>query len=195
MSLNREEWLTRAKELVDQLLFTKPARRLPDKVMVSCGIPTGGVSVLGQCWSKSQTQDGTIQIFICPSVDDPMMVLGILVHELCHAVVGSAAGHGKEFVTLATAVGLTEGPATSCLPGPQCKEILKPVLEQLGPYPNVALDKSKPKGPSQPKPIKLRSESIDDYTFSVKQSVFEMGAPLDPNGQPMVPVNPVEDEE
>jgi len=100
--LNREDYLNQASDIILAGLFVKAGYDLPDKLRLTCGLPSKGafgakLRTIGQCWSPAASDDNTTEIMISPTVDDNQMMLGVLVHELVHAVVGNQAGHGKVF--------------------------------------------------------------------------------------------------
>ncbi len=147
----REAWLQTAATF---LLDTMTAQGLPPvSVRVSCGWPSrGGLSprrtVIGQCVSPTICRDGKPQIFISPRLDDSIMVLGTLLHELVHASIGCDYGHGKEFSQAARKVGLA-GPPTATVVGDALHPFLQSYVEQVGLYPHAAIhpsDKQKKKG-------------------------------------------------
>ena len=139
----REEWLTAATEELEAL-FTRHGYKVPEKIKVSCGWGAGsrGTSkkILGQCWAPEASTGGNHEIFIAPSVDEPVKALGVLIHELIHAVVGVKAGHGRPFKAACDKLGL-EGKATQALPGAALNRwIAGELLPKLGRYPHDALN-------------------------------------------------------
>jgi hypothetical protein len=112
----REAWLDRAKTELGPL-FAAQQYGIP-AVRVTCGFPSsnarpGRKQTIGECWDGSQAEDGVAQIFISPVLRDSVRVLGVLVHELVHAVVGCEEGHKGAFAKLARALGLTGKPSWS----------------------------------------------------------------------------------
>lgn len=183
----REQWLTAAKQLLEQRYFTKPSRRLPP-VAVSCGIPAGSIRAIGQCWDQSASSEKVTEIFICPSITDPMDVMGTLLHELVHASVGVKEKHGTRFVKLAREVGLREGSPKCCGPDEACKQELTPLLQQLGTYPHSKLNKVKTKKVKPPKKrIKYFHPATKDYAVTVPEELIEThGVPHTQNGEPFL---------
>src|SRR6266568_1118583 len=113
---NREDWLIQATKRLEPL-FVAQGHSLPD-VRVSCSWPSHNArSVkkrrLGECWRGEDSADGLNQIFITPMESDSITVLGILVHELSHAVVGIDSQHKGPFVKLIRAVGLKGKPTAT----------------------------------------------------------------------------------
>ena len=172
--MNREEWLEAATELVaplfDGLVDRKPAR-------VSVGFPAGGRgsnrTTIGQCHYASE--DKIPQIFIHPRLTDPVEVLGVLVHELTHAYLGGAAGHGKEFGRVARGIGL-EGKLTATTVGAELETDLRQVIEVLGEYPHSSLDASNRKKQTT-RMIKVECECGIIYRMSrgAMENALEIG--------------------
>lgn len=131
----REQWLNAAVEVLRSQDFSDLGETVP-QVRVSTGFPKGNVrKVIGQCWNN--TEDGVSQIFITPTIDEPLRVLDILVHELIHAMT-PGAGHKGPFKRIATDIGL-EGKMTATHAGEALKSRLAEIVEQLGPYPHRKL--------------------------------------------------------
>jgi hypothetical protein len=102
------------------------------------------------------SKDGTFEILISPLLDEPMKVLGVLVHEVCHAVDGMKNGHKAPFKAIATAVGLT-GKMTSTTESPGLKVEMANWMRSLGDYPHAAIsmqaldpETGEPIGPGHP---------------------------------------------
>jgi Protein of unknown function DUF45 len=93
----REQWLTAA---VDALRpqFDLIGKPLPLAIRVTCGFPLHArrSKAIGQCWASTASADKTIEIMISPVLAQPLAVLEVLVHELCHATDG-AMNHGLAF--------------------------------------------------------------------------------------------------
>ena len=138
----REEWLGSALHIIRSHLRDTATVIVPDNTRVSCGFP-GGASrkARGQCWSHESSADGTVEIFVSPTVADPETVLSTLVHEAIHAAVGLAAGHKAPFKKVAIAAGL-EGKMTATYAGAALKERIIAWIEILGIYPHATLDAS-----------------------------------------------------
>lgn len=142
---NREAWLMRAVDLLKPHFYLAADVQVPD-VRVSVGWPGGGsgrksvAHTIGQCWSSLAASDSMAQIFISPTLaaDDPIKILGTLVHEMVHAVDDNASGHRGNFIKIARAVGL-ERPWTATTPSDTLADWLREVADILGPYPHGAL--------------------------------------------------------
>ena len=136
----REQWLNNAVTSV-RGIFHANGFPIPDHVRVSCGVPSKRARSLyrnvGEHFSPDASEDATHQIFISPVLDDSVEVLGVLVHELTHAVTGSS--HGTEFKHCARKVWL-EGSLTQTKVGAQFRSNFAPILESLGIYPHAKLN-------------------------------------------------------
>lgn len=136
----REQWLNNAVTSV-RGIFHANGYPLPDHIRVSCGFPSKRARSLyryvGEHFSPDMSDDGTHQIYISPVLDDSVEVLGILMHELSHAVTGS--GHGLEFRNCVRKVWL-EGNPTQTKVGAEFRNNFAPILESLGIYPHAKLN-------------------------------------------------------
>ena len=120
--------------------FKRAGAPIPEKVRASIGFTSKGYRAkrVGECWDSGASGDATFEMFIVPTIDDPSTICGILTHELVHAAVGLAAGHGKEFKKIAVALGL-EGKMTATTEGPKWHEWADPIIAKLGPLPHSRL--------------------------------------------------------
>jgi hypothetical protein len=111
----REDWLAQAiAEL--RPVFSALNHPLPDNIRVACGFPSSNARsaknrAVGEHWSARASADQTHEILISPVIDDPVRVLGILVHELAHAST-DGDGHKGRFPALVKALSL-EGKPTA----------------------------------------------------------------------------------
>lgn len=139
--VSREQWLQAA---IDYLRVTVFARYTLPAVHVSVGFPSVRAlsaknRAIGECWPINASADGLNHIFISPVKGDAVEVLGVLVHELVHAVAGAGAKHGKGFKTVAVGVGL-EGKMTATVPGTELTVRLVTATAHCGAYPHVELN-------------------------------------------------------
>lgn len=181
--VNREEWLTRAVEMMKPLFKSKSYEVPP--VRVSCGWPSvKGLAAksrrIGECWDKEAAKDGVNQIFISPFLDqatEDATLLATLVHEVVHAVVGLKAKHGKAFKKCATAVGL-EGKMKATYAGEELKGIIKCWEVQLGKYPHAQLDALKrPTKKQSTRMIKCECPKCHYTVRTARKWLDEVGAP------------------
>lgn len=138
----REQWL---RSGVDRLrpLFAAHDATLPPLVHVSIGFPSRQAlsrskRIIGQCWHGGSSADGNAHVFISPVLVKPFEIIDTLTHELVH-VVTPGAGHKGKFVSVAKAIGLTNGKPTSAGAGPELAKELEQVLHELGDIPHVGL--------------------------------------------------------
>lgn len=176
----REQWLNEALLLLKKEVFTPNKYKPPGDIRISCGFPNRGAfgvnRVIGQCWYPSSA--GTHQLFISPTLDDPIRVLDVTVHEVCHTLAGKDARHGKHFKYVATRVGLV-GKMTATVAGPVLQPKLEAIAKQLGDYPHKAIQGGTVIRMPQPKSIKCECEC--GYTARVSEEWIEiMGPPLCP---------------
>ncbi len=138
--LNREGWLTNLAELIVPRLEQITGKTMPN-FRVTMGFPAKNAlaknrRVLGQCWDKVVSEDGTHQLFISPLIQGgDMVVAGVVGHELTHAIVGTKFGHKKQFVDVIRPLGLA-GKPTSTVPGEAFIEFARPLIAKLGSYPH-----------------------------------------------------------
>jgi hypothetical protein len=140
---NREDWLTAA---VNELrpFFDTVGKPLPQNVRVTCGFPSNAKrsGAIGECWADTASADKTFEVLISPTLDDPLHVFDVLVHELCHSTAG-AMNHGINFQKAAALMHLVPslGPkgwkATGR--GVQFEPTYGAIIDSLGPYPHAAL--------------------------------------------------------
>lgn len=136
----REAWLRGgANEL--RPYFKSCGYELPENIRFAIGFPSTGRKGkrIGECWHCSTSADGFYEIFIRADLSDAEEVLGVLIKELVHTLLAPDAGHGKEFKSTATRIGL-EGPMRHATPGPLLKDRLKLVAGMLGPLPHASLN-------------------------------------------------------
>lgn len=182
----REEWLTAA--LGEFELMAKDAGyTLPKKVKISCGWPVGsrgGKKVLGQCFSPDASAGHNIEIFVAPTIDDEILVLGVTLHEYVHAIVGNDAKHGPVFAACGAALGL-EGPPTRMLPGEDMvRRFKRDLLPTLGKYPHASIDYEARKRQST-RMIKLVCPKSGYTVRTTRKWIDEQGYPTSPAGHKM----------
>jgi len=139
----REVWLDKAMAKV-RTHFKHAGYDVPDNVRVGVGWPSKsalGVKSrrIGEAWSNACSKDETHEIIISLWIEDPVKVLGILIHEVIHVTVGVEHGHLKPFVDCMIAVGL-EGKPTATGETAELVAKLKTWIDVLGAYPHAQLD-------------------------------------------------------
>ena len=147
--MNREEYLELAAKGLTNYIgkagYTMPV------IKVSAGWPsTKAFSSksrnLGECWHHDMIDQEASHIFISPYLSDTVKVIGVLVHEIGHAILPKDAKHKKPFKQYMTAVGLT-GKATATEVGEVLKSFTDLLVDRIGTYPHDSIDK----GPKQKK--------------------------------------------
>lgn len=78
-----------------------PEMRTQPQFRVSYGLPSRGAFTskrrIGECWHEVCTSDHVHEIYIIPTLEEPLEVFAVLMHDLCHVVAGLEAKHGREF--------------------------------------------------------------------------------------------------
>lgn len=175
--INRESWLTAAVSLIKPLFIQKGFTVPP--CLVSCGFTSTGSKNghIGPCWARSSSELDVNQIFVSPTLIDPVEVLDTLVHELVHAVDDCQNKHGKEFKKICTEMGL-KGPMRSASAGPELRERLTEIGFKLGPYPHGKLKVGMIKHTRRPRPRARCSEC--EYEVPMYKKFLEYGPPMCP---------------
>jgi hypothetical protein len=144
MKVNREQWLQTAVELIRLDMRVNRDVHVPP-VQVSCSWPGGGSPAkrIGECWPTQASAAKVNEVFISPKLEDPARVVGILAHELAHAVDNCEHGHRAGFVKIGRAMGL-EGKPTQMQPTEAwAKSIADAVIAKAGAFPHRIVDKAK----------------------------------------------------
>lgn len=186
----RQKWLEDAVVALRKR-FARKGYTVPEAVRVSVGWPKGthgSQHTIGQCWSLTASSDKHNEIFVSPEITRPnnsMKILGVLAHELVHAVVGNEAGHKKPFKQCALAIGL-EGKMTATSEGEDFKVWGNLLLERIGKIPAGTLDKGARK--KQTTRLLKCECGVCGYVARVTRKwVEEAGAPVCPTDEePMV---------
>lgn len=176
----REGWLSDALTLITPRIEAA-GYSLPAKIKVACGFPMGsrgGKRVLAQTIAPEASADGITEMFISPTVSDPVTALG------CVLV---AAGHSLpkgKFKAYCSAMGI-EGKKAVARPGANAEAWLRDeVLPQLGAYPHAAVDPNQRKKQST-RMIKLVCPETG-YTVRTTAKWIKEGFPTSPAGHVMV---------
>jgi hypothetical protein len=196
----REQWLIAAIEAL-RPIFNAAGFNFAAKIYVSIGFPstgrarrisddTGLAGLKGRIAeyhgpsAANKRKHG--QIFCTPQLPSPVIFLGVLAHELCHAVAGVDAKHGKEFEAVARAIGL-EGKMQSALPGLALNTRLQAIADDLGEldHEQIVVDITTPK--QSTRLHRVESTCLDDpetgkrYNANMSQSWLDAaGAPIYP---------------
>lgn len=177
----REAWLLAGVEHLT-LIFLRQGHVVPP-VRVSIGWAASGQRshTIGECWPRSRAADQINQIFIVPSLGDPVEVLDVLTHELVHAVDDCKHSHGREFRKIALSVGLQGPMMRQARAGDALKAQLQEIAVELGPFPHGALTRRAPRvrdlDPPRAKCPKC------DYRLRIPKKFLALGPPLCPAHQ------------
>lgn len=175
----------------DQWLAAVAKRMAPWFAELGCPLPRYKVSIgftskgargsrIGECWDRGASAGDRFEIFIVPTLSDPIEVAAILAHELVHAAVGLACGHRGAFRRVALAIGL-EGKMKTTVPGAKFLERVAPILAGIGPLPHAKLS-GLSSGPKKQTTRMLRCECSEcGYTArTTAKWIKEAGAPVCP---------------
>lgn len=140
----REQYLNAAAQKM-RGHFAAKGWTIPDKVRISCGLPSTGAfrtgkRAIGEAWASTASRDQHFEIFISPTIDDAIQVLATLAHELVHVTVGLKAGHRGQFIECARDIGLL-GPWTMSKASDELADKIDRWSNALGDYPHRALEK------------------------------------------------------
>ncbi len=188
---SRESWLKNAAQLL-RPHFADCGYDLPNNMRFAIAFPSTGRKGkrVGELWHASTSADGSYELFIRADISEPADVLGVLVHELVHAVLPIEAGHGKPYKDAALKIGL-EGKMRHAMPGALLKAKLADIAETLGPLPHARLNIERgatDKGPAD-RPKKQGTRLLKavctapgcGYTVRITAKwVAEIGPPLCP---------------
>ena len=194
----REDWLVKAVKALEAGVFQNKnlvgdnKMSMPEKWAVTCGWCKGSSKYAqGVCVDPKCSKDGTTHLFIVPVQDQVMSILGTLLHEMVHAIVGVKEGHKRPFRECCKLIGLM-GKVTSATiaKGTPTWTICEQIALQLGPYPHAAMVPHAK--PTRPSPwVRWRSTTWPKYTILANtKHVIQYGVPRDPRGNEMIPVDP-----
>ena len=180
----REEWLNAAAMIMHLGSLQTPNITTDRKFRVSCGLPSRGAFAskrrVGECWHEVCSSDHVNEIYISPTLDDPLQAFAVLMHELCHVIAGLDAGHGKGFSKVAHAIGLT-GRMREATMSEETAAWAAGRIVLLGDYPHGALTgKEDPTRKKQGVRLLKASCPGCDYTFRITRLHAEKGLPACP---------------
>ena len=104
---------------------------------ISMGFPPNsrGNKVIAVCFVSEASSDGVNEIFVNPTIDDPIEVLESVAHELIHAVDNCASGHRNFFAAVARRIDLV-GKLTATKAGDKLGATLAEFVSLLGDFPH-----------------------------------------------------------
>ncbi len=179
----RETWLQAAAEHMAAWFKQAGAQPVPP-IRVAVGwAKRAPKHSIGWCWHREVSADGVNEIQISPEKDDPVQVLGVLLHEMIHASDDGASNHRGYFRTTALALGL-EGKMTATTVSDELKPKLEALAAELGKYPHAALNPTSRIGKQGTRMLKVVCPN-DGYTLRTTQKWIEFGLPTCPCGAEM----------
>lgn len=190
----REAYLQAAADMLGARVFSPAGHDVPP-IDVSVGFPSTKAlgmktRALGECWKRECSDDGKNQIFISPLIEDPVKAIGVLAHELVHAVDDCEHAHRAVFVKICDAVGLTEGAPKSRGPGPELVAVIEHVIATLGEFPHAPL---RVVGKDKKQGIRMVKVVCPEcgYTLRTTMKWLQVGLPICPCGAEMVSTEPI----
>lgn len=183
----REAWMLAAVEAMRSWFVEVGAE--VGTVRISIGWAGGrsakGKGIRGQCWASHTVADGIPAIFVTPDQSDPIIILGIVLHEMNHAADNCLSGHRGTFAKTAKALGFVAPWTSSEGKTPELVERLTALLADLGTFPHGAIN-DKAHGltglsPARPpiqttRMLKIVCEA-DGYTVRTTQKWIDLGLP------------------
>ena len=185
--MTREAWLLALTARLRPAL-EKAGATVPAEVRLSCGWPSKGATAsrnrrIGECWHAQCSADGTREVFISPTLADPVDVAHVVEHELIHAA--GFMGHGADFKRVAVALGLT-GKMTATVPTDAHRDALAVLVGELGPYPHATLTPADGDKKQSTRLLKVQCPDEEcGYTVRVTAKWLEVGFPTCPCGSVM----------
>lgn len=175
----REAWFKAAAAAIERQIF-KPAGYEIPRVRIGCGWPIGNrAKAIGQCFGAEASADKTYEIFVSPKSYDPSVILGTIIHELCHTIAGVKAAHKKPFIEVMRAVGMLK-PFTQSIVGDDLRPVLDGIVTKLGPYPHAALGIKKKDGQKGSRLLKVECPGCGYVARVTRKWLNEAGAPICP---------------
>ena len=178
----RESWLRSATNLLRDY-FEMFGYLIPEKIRFAIAFTSGGKKgISGECWHPEASADGHYEIIIKADKDDPVEILGILVHQLVHSLLPPTVKHGKEFREIALRIGL-EGKMREALPAPILRERLVAIAATLGTLPHAKLDytaRSDAPKKSGVRALKAECKAACGYTVRILPKWAKAGLPVCP---------------
>jgi hypothetical protein len=191
-----QSWIS---ALIDRLrpVYADCGLQIPEKIRGAIGFTSRGRPPRenrkgpgvwpAETWPASATDDGFVDTFIRPDIDDALDVASIMAHELIHACLDSNS-HDKDFRDAALRLGM-EGRMSYALPGPAFRQRLNRLVEALGPLPRGRLNHDrvtiaglavaglKKKQTTRMLPAKCLAPGCPYACRVAKQYIVDIGAP------------------
>jgi len=106
--MTREEYLNQGVEVL-RPIFEVMGSPLPSNIRVTCGLPSTfkRSGTLGECFPDTDSGDNHFEVFISPTIADPVRVFEVLVQQLCRTTSGAMSYKSNAYVSLLIKMGLT----------------------------------------------------------------------------------------
>jgi hypothetical protein len=179
----REGWLLAAtNELRPH--FASHGFTLPENIRLALAFTSTGKRgrMAGECWHANASDDRHFEIYIRPDIADPVEVLGVLVHELCHTLLEPTVKHGKSFRDIALKIGL-QGKMRQTIPTQMLMERLQIIAANLGTLPHAKLNftnASEATKKQTKKWMKAECSAACGYSFRITSKWAKIGLPVCP---------------
>jgi len=155
----REEWLMRATALILTHVKNAGGYAPTGDVRVSVApinVGRGNKEVMGRCYHASASEGGYREIFISADLIDTRVILGVLTHEIGHAVLKDGVGHRAPFKKFCEAVGFDFEKAEFACDGVIWWKWASKIAADLGNIPHKRLDaRAKAQGEKKKQPTRL----------------------------------------
>ena len=172
--MNRETYLNTFIDTFALNLFEKKGYDLKskrDKIRVTCSL-TNSKKAIGEHWGGNLSEGGLSEILISPFINRSIQVLGVVVHELVHAMVGNENGHNHVFRKCAIAVGLT-GKMTATTESDWLVSELEKWITENGEYPHKKLLEPSNKKKQSTRLLKAECPTGGEYKFRITKTIVE----------------------
>lgn len=198
-SIARQKWLCAAMDALKGR-FESAGYTVPETIRVSIGFPkggSGGDKTIGQCWAAEASGDEYNEMFISPELggkEAGPRIIGVIAHEMVHAVVGLKAGHKKPFRRCAEAIGLT-GKMTATTESREFTAwAINLIVDKIGEYPAGAMTLVGRKKQST-RLLKCQCETCGYLVRVTRKWVEEAGEPICPTDQISMTCDAIEEDD
>jgi len=192
-NINRETWLNL---MIDKAvpLFDNAGFKISDirsKLKVSCSFIQGSrgnklKDAIGVHYNPTISAEGFHEMMIQPILSDSVQVVGVLIHEMVHAIQThlyhnekgflSVKPHGKEFRKMAIAVGLT-GKMTATTESPELKIQIEKWVAEIGKYPHAKMTLNDSRTKQTTRMLKLECKHCGFIARSSSGAINKFGLP------------------
>lgn len=132
----REQWMDSMCKRFRRMFFNGAVLPALPRFRCFCGFSKRACDL---CCFSCCCKDRIFEIFVHPTIADPVEVAEILLHGLVHAAVDAECRHEGAFKNAAWKVGLI-GPVPVTMAGPELKKKIQADVMELGGYPRAWSD-------------------------------------------------------